>query len=81
MVAVLAGTMPKDTEDCDIQRLAQGLISRYADEAELVATGHADTMLDQSDMPAFAKWQKVIAMISLLHAKARRDASDPSSTG
>jgi hypothetical protein len=63
--------MPNKIDNCDVQRLAQGLISRYADEAELVATGHADTMLDQGDMPAFAIWQKVIAMIALLHARAR----------
>lgn len=61
--------MPKQNEDRDIQRVAQELIVRYADEAELIAAGHADTMLDQGDIAAFETWRTVMAAVRVLRAK------------
>jgi hypothetical protein len=61
--------MPKQNEDRDIQSTAQDLIARYADEAELIAAGHADTMLDQGNMGAFEIWRKVMAAVRSLQAK------------
>ena len=60
---------PKQNEDRDIQRIAHDLIDRYADEAELIAAGHADTMLDQGNMGAFEVWRKVMAAVRALQTK------------
>lgn len=53
-------------EDTDIQRIAKDLIARYADEAELIAAGHADTMLDQGNLAAFEHWRSVMAAVRAL---------------
>lgn len=58
--------MPKQIEDRDIQRIAQELIARYAGEAELIAAGHADSMLDQGNVAAFEIWRTVMATVRVL---------------
>jgi len=63
--------MPIQGEDEDIQRIAQELIAQYAQEAELIAAGHADTMLDQGDVAAFETWRKIASVIRALQAAAR----------
>ena len=55
--------MPNQSEDKDIQHIARELIARYADEAELIAAGRADTMLDQGDVEAFEVWRKVMIAV------------------
>jgi hypothetical protein len=61
--------MRNQREDTDIQRIAQDLISQYADEAELIAAGHADTMLDVGDVEAFETWRTVMSAVRVLRAK------------
>ena len=63
--------MPKQDEDTDIQYIARELIDRYADEAELIAAGHADTVLDLGDVEAFEVWRNVMAAIHILQEKDR----------
>jgi len=62
-------TMPKQDEDTDIQYIARELIDRFADEAELIAAGHADTVLDLGDIEAFETWRNVMAAIHALQNK------------
>ncbi|HUO03326.1 MAG TPA: hypothetical protein VMU31_11140 [Rhizomicrobium sp.] len=62
--------MPNLDEDKDIQHIAQELIARYADEAELIAAGHADTMLDLGDVEAFEVWRNVMIAV---HAIQKTD--------
>lgn len=71
---VPAEGMPKQDEDPDIQRIAQDLIARYADEAELIAAGHADAMLDQGNVGAFELWQTVMAAVRVLQARKQSGA-------
>jgi hypothetical protein len=54
---------PNQDEDTDIQHIARELIAFYADEAEVIAAGHADTMLDLGDVEAFEVWRNVIAAV------------------
>ena len=56
-------TVPNQDEDTDIQHIARELIARYADEAELIAAGHADTVLDQGDIEAFEIWRDVMSAV------------------
>lgn len=63
--------MPKQDEDPDIPYIARELIDRYADEAELIAAGHADTVLDLGDVEAFEIWRDVMATIHALQEKGR----------
>jgi hypothetical protein len=56
-------TMPNPHEDTDIQHIARELIACYADEAELIAAGHADTVLDQGDIEAFEIWRNVMVAV------------------
>ena len=63
--------MPIQGEDENIQRIAQELIAQYDREAELIAAGHADTMLDHGDVAAFECWRKVASAIRALQAAAR----------
>jgi hypothetical protein len=63
--------MPKQDEDTDIQYIAKELIGRFADEAELIAAGHADTVLDLGDVEAFETWRKVMAAIHAIQEKNR----------
>ncbi|HEX4105408.1 MAG TPA: hypothetical protein VHX92_04180 [Rhizomicrobium sp.] len=59
-------TMPNQDEDTDIHRIARELIACYADEAELIAAGHADTVLDQGDIEAFEIWRNVMVTVHAL---------------
>ena len=43
--------------------MARALVGRFGDEAELIAAGHADTMLDVGDAAAFETWKAVMAVI------------------
>ncbi|HWF64048.1 MAG TPA: hypothetical protein VN685_05505 [Rhizomicrobium sp.] len=63
--------MPKQDEGADIQYIARELIDRYADEAELIAAGHADTVLDLGDAEAFEVWRTVMAAIHAIQEKNR----------
>lgn len=58
-------------EDKDIQHIAKELIARYADEAELIAAGHADTMLDMGDVEAFEIWRNVMIAVHAIQEKDR----------
>jgi hypothetical protein len=60
--------MPIEGEEQDIQRIAKELIAQYAQEAELIAAGHADTMLDHGDVAAFEIWRKVASAIRAFQA-------------
>jgi len=60
---------PKPDEDGDIQHIARELIDRYADEAELIAAGHADTVLDLGDVKAFEIWRDIAAAIHAIRAQ------------
>ena len=62
-------TMPNQDEDTDIQHIARELIARYADEAELIAAGHADTVLDQGDVEAFEIWRNVMIAVHAIQDK------------
>gem|GEM_PF-6706746 len=62
-------TMPNQNEDTDIQHIARELIARYADEAELIAAGHADTVLDQGDVEAFEIWRNVMTAVHAIRDK------------
>ncbi|HEX4026424.1 MAG TPA: hypothetical protein VHX18_02300 [Rhizomicrobium sp.] len=46
--------------------MARALVLRYGFEAEVVAAGHADTMLDLGDVAAFETWKAVMAVIRRL---------------
>ena len=59
----------KPDEDVDIQRIARELIDRYADDAELVAAGHADTLLDLGDIEAFEIWRDIAAAIHAIRGE------------
>ena len=48
--------------------MARALIRQYGGEAEVVAAGHADTMLDMGDVAAFETWKAVMAEIRGLQA-------------
>jgi hypothetical protein len=48
--------------------MARALIGQYGDEAEVIAAGHADTMLDIGDVAAFETWKAVMAAIRSLKA-------------
>jgi hypothetical protein len=48
--------------------MARALIRQYGGEAEVVAAGHADTMLDMGDVAAFETWKAVMAAIRGLRA-------------
>lgn len=61
--------MPNQDEDKNIQHIARDLIARYADEAELIAAGHADSMLDQGDVKGFEIWRDVMAAVHAIQAK------------
>ncbi len=61
--------MPNQDEDTEIQHIARELIARYADEAELIAAGHADTVLDQGDVEAFEIWRDVMAAVHAMQEK------------
>ena len=61
-------TMPNQDEDTEIQQIARELIARYADEAELIAAGHADTVLDQGDVEAFEIWRNVMIAVHKMQA-------------
>ena len=61
--------MPNQDEDTDIQHIARELIARYADEAELIAAGHADTVLDQGDVEAFEIWRNVMIAVHVIQDK------------
>jgi hypothetical protein len=50
----------------EIDRLAQSIIRRYGAEAEVIAAGQADTMLDAGDIRAFDTWKAVMAAIRRL---------------
>lgn len=50
----------------EIDQMARALVLRYGFEAEVVAAGHADTMLDLGDVAAFETWKAVMAMIRRL---------------
>lgn len=58
--------MPRQTEGTKIQHIARELIMEYAGEAELIAAGHADTMLDLGDIEAFETWRKVMTVVRTL---------------
>jgi hypothetical protein len=65
-------TMPNQAEDTDIQHIARELIARYAAEAELIAAGHADTVLDQGDVEAFEIWRNVMVAVHAIQDKKDR---------
>src|ERR1700760_4463787 len=52
----------------EAELMARALVRQYGDEAEVVAAGHADTMLDMGDVPAFETWKAVMAAIRGLQA-------------
>ena len=62
-------TMPNQDEDTNIQHIARELIARYAAEAELIAAGHADTVLDQGDIEAFEIWRNVMIAVHVIQNK------------
>jgi hypothetical protein len=62
-------TVPNQDEDTDIQHIARELIARYAGEAELIAAGHADTVLDQGDIEAFEIWRNVMIAVHVIQDK------------
>lgn len=53
----------------EIDRMARAFVRRYGIEAEIVAAGHADTMLDMGDVAAFETWKTVMATIRNLQAE------------
>ncbi len=53
----------------EIDQMARALIRQYGGEAEVVAAGHADTMLDLGDVAAFEIWKAVMAAIRSLGAE------------
>ena len=48
--------------------MARALIRQHGAEAEIIAAGHADTMLDVGDVSAFDTWKAVMALIHRLQA-------------
>ena len=61
--------MSNQPEDPEILHIAKELIARYADEAELIAAGHADTMLDLGDVAAFETWRSVMIAVHAMQEK------------
>ena len=61
--------MPNQPEDKDIQHIARDLVARYAHEAELIAAGHAETMLDQGDVAASDIWRNVMIAVRVIQEK------------
>jgi hypothetical protein len=55
-------------EQAEIDQMARALVGRYGAEAEVVAAGQADTMLDAGDIQAFGTWKAVMAAIRRLQA-------------
>jgi hypothetical protein len=43
--------------------MAHALVRRYGAEAEVVAAGQADTLLDAGDIQAFDTWKAIMAAI------------------
>ena len=52
----------------EIDLMARALVLRYGVEAEVVAAGHADTMLDMGDVAACDAWKAVMTVIRNLQA-------------
>jgi hypothetical protein len=52
-----------DEEGQQIEARARALIDQYGSEAEAIAAGHAETVLDQGDTLAFEMWTLVMAAI------------------
>lgn len=50
-------------------RMARALVRQYGGEAEVIAAGHADTMLELGDIAAFENWKAVMAAIRDLRAR------------
>lgn len=50
-------------EENEIGQMARALIDQFGDEAEVIAAGHADTMLDTGDVAAFETWKAVMVAI------------------
>jgi hypothetical protein len=69
--------MRNQREDMAIQRVAQDLITQYAEEAELIAAGHADTMLDLGDVEAFETWRTVMSVVRILQTHRTGDQFAP----
>jgi hypothetical protein len=61
--------VPLARKPFDIRQAAEELIADYGDEAETIAAGQADTMLELGDMEACDAWKEVVAAI-----RARRDS-------
>jgi hypothetical protein len=56
-------------KDRQTGRMARALVRQYGGEAEVVAAGHADTMLELGDIAAFENWKAVMAAIRDLQAR------------
>ena len=56
------------SDKLEIDAMARALIRQYGAEAEIIAAGHADTMLDVGDVIAFETWKAVMAFIHRLQA-------------
>ena len=52
----------------EIDAMARALIRQHGADAEIIAAGHADTMLDVGDVIAFETWKAVMAFIHRLQA-------------
>lgn len=53
-------SVPKEVA---IDQMARALLRQYGAEAEVIAAGHADTMLDMGDVAAFQTWKAVMAAV------------------
>lgn len=51
------------TKEMAIDQMARALLRQYGAEAEVIAAGHADTMLDRGDLAAFQTWKAVMAAV------------------
>ena len=51
------------TKEMAIDQMARALLRQYGAEAEVIAAGHADTMLDMGDVAAFQTWKAVMAAV------------------
>ena len=58
-------------EETDVGRIAKDMIARYGEQAELIAAGHADTMLDQGDVEAFEHWRSVAETVRAIRANGQ----------
>jgi hypothetical protein len=56
------------SDKLEIDAMARALIRQHGAEAEIIAAGHADTMLDVGDVSAFDTWKAVMALIHRLQA-------------